>query len=913
MVGALQTNQEDRFVRALQCFMIVPQFALVRDSGRPPQSGRIRTKLNQFIEGEWTQPNSFRGEEKKDDSGKTEQFKKSVKRAIRQAQDGNVRKASAALETAASGLSGIQQPSPDVVQRLRDMHPPESQPVPPLPEGLPIGLPVTRAALRRAGVRIANGAAPDVFGWTGELVRTILQDKQCLEYLAKVVEYIRDGCIGDEGRDWLLSSWLIALDKGQGKVRPIAGSTALFKLAAAYLMEQGRDEAQSFFEKSGIQLGVFVQDGVASAARLTQLMLEANPKHIVLKTDFKNAFNNVPRRLVLEQLFAQQALSRFFRMVHWTYSAPSMQFVRGDRGVKAVILSREGVRQGCVFGSLGYAIATLDMFRQVRDAHPGVLVVAILDDLCLSGDPSQVISAFDKLQELANVNCIPIQLEKCEVLVQEAPGDDIQQRLLGYQFKQADGVLPLLGTVVGRDTVKKMNWVNKKVESWQPIFDVLQGEDFPSQVSLLIARWTGTAKHNYLARSLPAEVTCKAFQQLDETTKSCVEKRLDLSFASFSDFMFRLPLSHGGAGFTRAVDSAGPAFVASVATTLRFVGNTPLQGYDLLSLPTFNGALMKALNLLKRKNAVVDGLPVDVAEFIKKFRKPSTLVRGLQKKLNAKMMSALQEEYFQKGQHSKQESFHFESRQSPLCAAPYKAYPFTSEFALTNEETRFMVAHATGCKPKEMPTFCSCGKPLDMSHCTSCGPNQLTRHNRLQGRFVAFAREQGCATEQNPRVTVDDARNQQEPDVVFYFGSGRPVEADITVVNPTAPSYVSRSIHPAGGAALAIAEGRKENKYDHHAYRRGRHFSPLAFETQGRMSDHILTLLKRIAAQTESGTGLAVGDMVMDLQMALVRGNAECAQTVLARAARAEDKSRGAQFPIPHASRKPSTPSTQNN
>ena len=73
-------------------------------------------------------------------------------------------------------------------------------------------------------------------------------------------------------------------------MRPIAGSTALFKLAAAYLMEQGRDEAQSFFEKSGIQLGVFVQDGVASAARLTQLMLEANPKDIVLKTDFKKRF-----------------------------------------------------------------------------------------------------------------------------------------------------------------------------------------------------------------------------------------------------------------------------------------------------------------------------------------------------------------------------------------------------------------------------------------------------------------------------------------------------------------------------------------------------------------------------------------------------------------------------------------------
>lgn len=216
-----------------------------------------------------------------------------------------------------------------------------------------------------------------------------------------------------------------------------------------------------------------------------------------------------------------------------------------------------------------------------------------------------------------------------------------------------------------------------------------------------------------------------------------------------------------------------------------------------------------------------------------------------------------------------------------------------------------MVAHATACKPKEMPTLCSCGQSLDLNHCTSCGPNQLTRHNRLQARFVAMAREQGCTIEQNMRLCTDDAKKQLEPDIIFYFGFGAPVEADITVVNPNAPSYVARSIHPVAGAALATAEGRKDNKYEYSAYRRGRHFMPLAFETQGRASQHILTLLKRIAAHTEPGTGLAVGDMMMDLQVTLVKGNAACAQTVLARSARTEDKLRGAHFPIPHSLRKP--------
>ena len=270
---------------------------------------------------------------------------------------------------------------------------------------------------------------------------------------------------------------------------------------------------------------------------------------------------------------------------------------------------------------------------------------------------------------------------------------------------------------------------------------------------------------------------------------------------------------------------------------------------------------------------------------------------GLQKKLNDKVYDVTVGEQLTK--FTKEEIFHHTSRQTPLAAAGLKAHPFTSEFVLTDEETRFMVAHATTCKPKEMPTLCSCGQPLDLSHCTSCGPNQLTRHNRLQARLVAMAREQGCTTEQNMRLTTDDARKQLEPDIIFYFGFGAPVETDITVVNPNAPSNVARSRHPIAGAALAGAEGRKDNKYEHSAYRRGRHFMPLAFETQGRASQHILTLLKRIAAHTEPGTGLAVGDMMMDLQLTLVRGNATCAQTVLARSARAEDRMRGGRFPMP--------------
>ena len=69
-------------------------------------------------------------------------------------------------------------------------------------------------------------------------MRFLLRDRQTCAYISKLVEAIRDGCVGKDARQWLLLSWLIALDKGNNKVRPIAGGTAFVKLAAIYLMDR---------------------------------------------------------------------------------------------------------------------------------------------------------------------------------------------------------------------------------------------------------------------------------------------------------------------------------------------------------------------------------------------------------------------------------------------------------------------------------------------------------------------------------------------------------------------------------------------------------------------------------------------------------------------------------------------------
>src|SRR3990167_4280608 len=81
-------------------------------------------------------------------------------------------------------------------------------------------------------------------------------------------------------------------------------------------------------------------------------------------------------------------------------------------------------------------------------------------------------------------------------------------------------------------------------------------------------------------------------------------------------------------------------------------------------------------------------------------------------------------------------------------------------------------------------------------------------------------------------------------------------------------------------------------QYGSQALIRGREFYPLAFETHGRTGKSVLKLLGRLAALTDGSCGLSVPDMLFDLHVNMVKGSAECARIVAARAMKAQNESR---------------------
>lgn len=883
MVGGIVSDNTALFNRALQAFFVVPQFALAQRHNTPAKAADIEASILRFMDGPTLETHLT---QRPANQGSLTEHELAVRKAIRPATHGAMLKATQRLETLHSGLSGICEPTDDIVEQLHRLHPAPTvnEELPSPLNTSPTGLPVSRAKLRLAGKKIANGSAADLFGWTGELLTPLLRDKDCVSLLTTIAAYIRDGLVTGVGRDWLLASWLVALDKGSGKIRPIAGGTILFKLVATYLTQQATGAAHALFARTGVQFGVFTSDGVTAAARLNQLTLDANPTHTVLKTDFKNAFNLLSRKLMLQELFSYPELAPLHRMVHWAYSAESALFARGKDGVAAVIRSRQGVRQGCVFGSIGYAVATLRILKTLKD-NVGCEVVGVLDDVSLAGPPTEVFAAFDKLCAAAKHNNLSLQPEKCAALWPLQNQDHFKSLLDSAGIRAADGCMQLLGTAVGNDPNKIAEWVRDKVETWEAPLRDLKSRVVPAQVALLLARTYATSKTNFLTRSLPPSFTKEPLNKHDREVLSTVSSKLNLEFPDPAEAMLRLPFSCGGVGLTSSAVRADQAFVASMATTLPYIAASRLlRNVDLTTLPTMQ-RLGEAL-------ATVDGFtpsacPTDLTAFISKFSTNTSDSFGLQSAIGRRQTVQTEQRVWDAGFGMR--ALQGIRNNNHAASAPFRAYPLTAEFTLTNDDVRFAVAHATCAKIPEMPAHCTCEKEFSLGHAVSCNAKMvLARHNRIQDKFAALARMQGITVVATPRLTLDAAAQAQVPDLLLFIGVSPPLEVDVTITDPLCPSQ--RRHVP--GDAVRAAEKRKRDKYQLAAGTRGHDFAPLAMDTHGTMGTDVLKVLKRIAAHTPGEVGLSDTDMLMELQVDLLKGNAECARVVFARALARQDKTR---------------------
>ena len=154
-----------------------------------------------------------------------------------------------------------------------------------------------------------------------------------LKLLTKLVNLIGDGNLPEPLRPFLFGAKLIALIKTDGGLRPTAIGNTLRRIASKCAGSKALSERQNSF--GNVQVGCGTKRGAEIAAHSFRNLIERddNPKcTVLLKLDFKNAFNSLDRETTLNNVYSGR--SELFNYTHCAYGKPSYFFYGSCHNVR---------------------------------------------------------------------------------------------------------------------------------------------------------------------------------------------------------------------------------------------------------------------------------------------------------------------------------------------------------------------------------------------------------------------------------------------------------------------------------------------------------------------------------------------------------------------------------------------------
>ncbi len=508
----------------------------------------------------------------------------------------------------------------ETIQRLHDLHPapPADDPpyhiAPDQPPTAPIicDLKILKRIIKK---KLDNGAAPGPSGWTGSHIAAICGDKTCLEGLGIIVTEIINGKIQNEKlKNLLLSSTLIPAGKPNNPsgVRPIAVGESFYKLAGHYALHLIKDKIPTLFPS--IQHGVMSPGGSERVIHLTRsirsALLNSDPEKniVIIKTDFKNAFNTLSRVTAQKALRKQPCTSPLWPMFDWAYGSPSHLYVFAPNGeIQTVLQSLTGVKQGDPLASLVYSLTTQPIVEsiQTRYKSDGLHILSILDDNTLIGPSDtcfKALSDFDAMFKPLNQT---LSLEKCEILVHTNAinKDKIVQEAHSKKMKVHTDCLEMLGSLIYDNPTHAVNWLKNQIDKHRPLFDSLQAsKELSKQHAFMILRHSALPRLHYLCRTLPPPViyeACQTFDQLVYETFLHLSQLNQNAIGQSSDRWTQatLPINKSGLGLRSTLTTSPLAYLSalihSIPDLLKY-----LPDFRLMNDTTFHQEMTQVYSLV---------------------------------------------------------------------------------------------------------------------------------------------------------------------------------------------------------------------------------------------------------------------------------------------------------------------------
>ena len=671
----------------------------------------------------------------------------------------------------------------------------------------------------------------------------------------------------------------------------------IYKLAGQYALHLIRPEIASFLEPVQMALS---PGGPEKAAHVIQAAIEtADPESVVVKTDFKNAFNSIFRRIILDELLKVPMMAPVWRFVHWAYKSPSRLLLMKQGRVFDQILSAEGVKQGDVLGAVLFAIAVRPLYNEVARRHPNVKAVAILDDLELAGPTNDVVAALGYLRPQAAKIGLELVPAKCKALWLDsaAPSADVLNTIARSGISMVSGAMESVGVMLGRDDGMISRWALDKAKAHDPLFSSLLHPALPVQHTMAILRFCGIPRMNYLTRVIRPDLLSPACTHFDQKVLETATTKLALPTPITNEAFVLLtqPIRLGGFGIRRMLSVSPAAFWSSTAQAGPEIARLVARGLNVA--PVNSGFLssanfLQAAALLPTTRALYachtamlsasikpsDDLMPETGPDFWRWYGESAACAGLQRLLVAEIENSRSNRLLAGAEGDPVRTARLIGIKSKLAGTWLTTLPSSPEFFLRDNHFKVAARLRLGLSPQDdLPRRCCCEFSLaqDPLHFLSCNLlKQATtfRHDAIVRVLAMLARKAGGACYVEPRF-YEGIR----PDIHIVFPTTK-ILVDVTVVHPGALSLAPRSHVPLFSALSR--ERDKMNKFRSLSIQEQAQFIPFALETFGAWGRQATKLISDIASLAFESKGISIpsedlrGEMVRTIAITLQAGNA---------------------------------------
>ena len=316
------------------------------------------------------------------------------------------------------------------------------------------------------------------------------------------------------------------------------------------------------------QLGIGTTSGAEAVVHACQNFIgdAGSTNKVLLKIDFKNAFNTIRRDCVLQKVF--ESFPQIYFFVYQAYATPSNLFFG-----KEVLLSKEGVQQGDPLGPLLFSLAINDAISCCKSEFN----MWYLDDGTLGGNVEVVLADFDKIMELENSLGLKVNPAKCEIVSLDCENEETT---LEKFCKVADLIIPikkekltLLGAPVLPSVVdeavqskltslwRMLDCLAKLTSLWR-MLDCLEQLD-AHEALFLLRNCFAIPMLTYVLRAA-ASFTSPVLEQYDLEIQNTLKKILNVLLTTRLWEQCSLPVKFGGLGIRSAQDVELPAFLSSM-------------------------------------------------------------------------------------------------------------------------------------------------------------------------------------------------------------------------------------------------------------------------------------------------------------------------------------------------------------